>query len=170
MSVPSSFSALAFTLALLFTMSALPASAQAAAGDGIQVDPDSAPAAEYALPLDAARGVGAGSADDAGLSGTVARPPAFGSGITEKAATTTSRPRSDGSSGKGTGGRATPGGAAETTSGAAADTSTRVSTSATDSGEGGVGAVVLYSLGGALFVAVAGGFVAVTLRRRQPSV
>jgi hypothetical protein len=45
-----------------------------------------------------------------------------------------------------------------------------LSASGIEGGDGSDGIALRYSLGGALVVVVAGGLVALTLRRRQPSV
>jgi hypothetical protein len=154
------------SLALVLALPALSATARAARDDGVHVDPNSAPASEYELPLDSARGVGAastgGEASAGGGTAAVAPPPAFGSGITprrtassaggtRRGRTATARRRGDDSDG----GRVVAG------EGAGAGLPTAAS-----SGDG-AGIPILYSLGGALVILAAGGLVALTLRRRQ---
>lgn len=163
MAVPRPLFVLVLALVSLFVSAAAPSAARADAGDGVHVDPDSAPAAEYALPLDAARRAALGPAGEgdgaSGASGGVAPAPAFGSGITPKDA--------EGAAGRSRGrDRATTrsgGGASATRREQAQPRDDASSTSIADAG----GDPALYSLGGAVAVLVAGGLLALTLRRRQ---
>ena len=159
------------SLALMLTPAGPAEAARAAPESGIQVDPDSAPAHEYALPLDAARGVGAGT-PPSDASGAPARPPAFGAGITRKPTGASGRSRSGGAAGSRAGrdGGTDATGATQTDPAAAA----RGAALADNGGAGGEpgtsgGTALLYSLGAAIVVLGAGGLLALTLRRRQPS-
>jgi len=163
-----SLSVLVLSLMLALTWPALSATAVAQLKDGVHVDPDSAPAKEYALPLDSARGTAGTSVSGESPKTPAGAPagapaPAFGSGITPKADSTTSGSRSSGRSTRPNANR----------SGSGSGTSTSTDETAADRtvptpGAGGAGGnPILYSLGGVLAVLVAGGLVALTLRRRQ---
>jgi len=158
-----SLSVLVLSLMLALTWPALSATAVAQLEDGVHVDPDSAPAKEYALPLDSARGAAGTSVSGESPKTPAGAPaPAFGSGITPKADSTTSGSRSSGRSTRPNANR----------SGSGSGTSTSTDETAADrtvptGAEGAGGNPILYSLGGVLAVLVAGGLVALTLRRRQ---
>jgi hypothetical protein len=154
---------LSFSLLLVVIWSALPGTALAQAKDGVHVDPDSAPAKEYALPLDAARGAaGSSTADGPSSKRPAGAPaPAFGSGITPRAASRTRGSRSTaGSAGRDSERQGAKAGSRDD------DTTTEPAVSPTPVAEGGA-KPILYSLGGVLAVLAAGGLVALTLRRRQ---
>jgi len=156
-----SLSVLVLSLMLALTWPALSATAVAQLKDGVHVDPDSAPAKEYALPLDSARGAAGTSVSGESPKTPAGAPaPAFGSGITPKADSTTSGSRSSGRSTRPNANRSGSGSGTSTDETAADRT---VPTGA----EGAGGNPILYSLGGVLAVLVAGGLVALTLRRRQ---
>jgi len=156
-----------FPLLWLLTFAAMSATAHAQADDGVIVDPDSAPAKEYALPLDSARNTAGASAGEStsgggGVSGAApgGPPPVFGSGITAKGDAAKSRPRT--AEAPTARSRRDRSDAADD----AADTPSRVTSSGIEDG-GGTG--LLYSVGGALVVVAAGGLLALTLRRRHAS-
>ena len=154
---------------------ALPISARAGtdAQDGVQVDPNSSPAVEYALPLQDARGDVAGSTGGGRGSGDAAGdgPPAFGDGIT---AQPVARGRPADAGGKGTAlgsadrtptaGKGIAPGAADRTPIAGKQNGRRASPGAI--GDTG-GPAVLYALGGVAAVLFAGACVALALRRRH---
>lgn len=153
-------SVLVLSLILVFTWSALPATASAQLDDGVHVDPDSAPAKEYALPLEAARAAGSDAREGSrpGNAASDAGPAAaFGSGITPKPAPSARSSRSSGASTDRSGARPDLGPGEK-------DPAATVSTQRAQAAGGNP---VLYSLGGVLAVLVAGGLVALTLRRRQ---
>lgn len=164
------FSALVLSLALLFAPAGPAQAARTAPESGIQVDPDSAPAHEYALPLDAARSVGAGaSARDA--SGAPTRPPAFGAGITRKPTGASGRSRSGAAASSRAGGDRGSDAAGATRADPAAARGAARADDGGASGEAGTSGAtaLLVSLGAAVVVLGAGGLLALTLRRRQPS-
>ena len=154
--VPRPLSVLA--LALMLSIVVAPV---ASAQDGVQVDPDSPPAVEYALPLQEARGDaarpgaggaggGAGAADGSGAA------PAFGSGITRKPA------RADATAGErparpGSGSDARP---------ASERPRPPAGAGARRTGDVG-GPAMLYALGSAVAILLAGGLLGLALRRRQ---
>ena len=129
----------------------------ASAQDGVQVDPDSPPAVEYALPLAEARGDAAPAADAGDATEAGAPPPAFGSGITPKA----DRAGASGSGDRGAGSQRAdaPGRSGEPS--AARPPAARP-------GDVG-GSATLYSLGAAAGILLVGGLVGLALRRRQSS-
>jgi len=167
--MPRFLSVLVLSLVLVCTSAAVSATAHAAVDDGVRIDPDSAPAKEYALPLDSARSVGADSAGGGGSRrGDDARPPAFGGGITAKAAagseSGSGRERASADGGSRGGSSSSSGSSGPPVrSGEPGVAAAAPSTSIDDGGTNGV----LYSLGGAFAVLVAGGLVALALRRRQ---
>lgn len=151
-------------IVLVLAPPAQSASARADADDGVQVDPNSPPAAEYALPLDAARRAAEGPSPDGGGGGgggghSAGPPPAFGAGISPKPAAAAaagrngSRPRDRGTV------PARPGAAGEGSAARSGAATTRISDAD--------GEPILYSLGAALAVLAAGGLLALVLRRRQ---
>jgi len=174
-----SLSVLVLSLMLALTWPALSATAVAQLEDGVHVDPDSAPAKEYALPLDSARGTAGTSVSGESPKTPAGAPagapaPAFGSGITPKADSTTSGSRSSGRSTRPNANRSGSGSGTSTGTGTGTSTSTSTSTDETaedrtvpTGAEAAGGNPLLYSLGGVLAVLVAGGLVALTLRRRQ---
>ena len=170
-----SLSVLVLSLMLALTWPALSATAVAQLEDGVHVDPDSAPAKEYALPLDSARGTAGTSVSGESPKTPAGAPaPAFGSGITPKADSTTSGSRSSGRSTRPNANRSGSGSGRSTGTGTGTSTSTSTSTDETaedrtvpTGAEAAGGNPLLYSLGGVLAVLVAGGLVALTLRRRQ---
>lgn len=150
----------ALALPLVLSLAVTPA---ASAQDGVQVDPNSPPAVEYALPLQEARGdaapprgggSGAGGEGEGGGAGA----PAFGSGITPKRSEAGARD-DDRASGSQSGDGAAP--ESDPPAGA-------TGTPAVRSGDVGSRAT-LYSVGGAAAVLLAGGLVGFALRRRQSS-
>ena len=168
-----SLSVLVLSLMLALTWPALSATAVAQLEDGVHVDPDSAPAKEYALPLDSARGTAGTSVSGESPKTPAGTPaPAFGSGITPKADSITSGSRSSGRSTRPNANRSGSGSGSGTSTGTGTGTSTSTDETAEDrtvptGAEGAGGNPILYSLGGVLAVLVAGGLVALTLRRRQ---
>lgn len=129
----------------------------------MHIDPGSPAATEYALPLDSARGVGAG-AEGAGAAAVGAKQEAFGSGITPRSdAKAGSRSPGASTAPSGGGGSGEP---AQTGDGDGDGTGARSNLPTSSVGDGD-GTALLYSLGGAAVVLTAGGLVALALRRRQ---
>jgi hypothetical protein len=150
-------------LVVLLAAPAFPATARAAQDDGVHIDPGSPAATEYALPLDSARGVGAG-AEGASAAAVGAKQEAFGSGITPRAdAKAGSRSPGGSTAQSGSGGSGGP----TRTGGGDGDGTGAGANLPTSSVGDGDGTALLYSLGGADVVLAAGGLVALTLRRRQ---
>jgi len=168
-----SLSVLVLSLMLALTWPALSATAVAQLEDGVHVDPDSAPAKEYALPLDSARGTAGPSVSGESPKTPAGAPagapaPAFGSGITPKADSTTSGSRSSGRSTRPNANRSGSGSGLGTGTGTSTSTDETAEDRTVPTGaEAAGGNPLLYSLGGVLAVLVAGGLVALTLRRRQ---
>lgn len=148
-------------LVVLFAAPAFSAPAFAAQDDGVHIDPGSPPATEYALPLDSARGVGAGSAGARAAAQGAEQEP-FGSGITPRRAAGTGSPaHAEPSASSGAG----PDGPAHAGDGAATGPAPDLPPSSV--GDSGGATAVVYSLGGAVVVLAVGGLLALTLRRRQ---
>lgn len=152
-------SVLALLVVIVVGSAAATASALAGVDDGVHIDPGSAPATEYALPLDSARDIGSPSGTGETSGDTDARPPAFGSGITARPGRSTS------GSGPG-GGTGNTAGNPSNSAGSDGDGAGGRAPAPTSSGDGS-GDPLRYSLGGGIVVLVAGGLVALTLRRRQ---
>ena len=149
--------------ALLCFSPAMAATGMAAADDGVHVDPDSAPAVEYALPLQAARNQAGGSGssakpDPAAARAAASNPPAFGDGITP-AARTSERPSRSGGS------RQQPDGAPSARTGSGSAPSLPLPAVSSVDSDGGT--PILFSVAGALLVLLVGGLVALSLRRRH---
>ena len=149
---------------VLFSFPALSTTA-AAQDDGVHVDPDSAPAKEYALPLHQARGVGQESGGGSSRSSTPA--PSFGSGITPKPAASAAGSSSQSERPTRSGNEASGDKAAADSRDREVDAATTVRASNGDDGGGSGGTAVLYSIGAAVAVLIAGALVALALRRRQ---
>ena len=165
-------SVLVLSLALSFVVPALCGTALAQLEEGVHVDPDSAPAKEYALPLQDARVAGADtSARGATGGGAAAAPAAFGSGITQSAAPTdAARARSGVEAGSAARRSASGRGVeAEDRSASGAERARHAARPAPVAIGETSSVAALYSVGGAGVVLIAGALLALTLRRRQPS-